>query len=273
MLTKREVLDRVAAGDLEPREAARLLDELERDDDGAGNRQTEPEETAARTGAVRRVRVESELGGVTVVGDAAVATVSATGHHEIVEKGDTVEVHCGPATPGRGFVVLPSRGSGGSGRRSRRADGGRGERPDVMVRMNPSLELELAVAAGKVSVRGITGPIRASVELGSLVIDGFAAPIDLSAAAGSIVARGLLDRGSSHVRCELGTIRLELATGSSATITGRSELGSIVLPGGVRIGGLKALPNEPAGTVTIGGGTAALDLRVAAGKIEVSNDE
>jgi hypothetical protein len=263
MNTKRDILDRVAKGDVDPREAARLLAELEDGPEPAA----EPAGAAdgprrGAAGAVRRVRVVSELGRVTVVGDPTVATVAATGHHEVREDGDAVEVRCAPEPAQRlGFVMLPSRGSG------RRSQG-----LDVTIRMNPALALDLSVAAGKVAVRDVVGPIHAEVELGSLVIDGFAAPIDLSAAAGSIVARGRLDHGDSAVRCELGKVRLELAAGSSVAITARTELGSVTLPGGVKLAGLRALPDEPVASATVGAGSGTLDVRAAAGRIEVVDE-
>lgn len=247
MRTKREILDGVANGAVDPQEAARLLGKLER------------ERGSDASGAVRRVRVVSELGRVTVVGDPAVATVVANGPHEMRTTGDTTEVHCAPSVQRVGFVTLPARGG------ERRSQ-------SVTIRMNPALALELSVAAGKVGVRGVAGPISADVELGSLVIEGFAGPIDLSAAAGSIVARGCIDSGASQVRCELGKVRLELTAGSDVAITGRAELGSVSLPGGVRVAGLRGLADDaddPAAMATVGAGAGTLDVRTSAGRIQV----
>ena len=236
---RRTVLERVADGSLTPEEALQVLDGTRAD---AGTRP--PRRTPRDADRVTRLRVASELGVLSVIGDASVRDAVADGACSMRREGDTL-------------VVTGDDDAMGS-YRAVGIDLGRRRR--VMVRANPELALELEIAAGKAQVSGMRGPLRAEVELGKLVVAGFEGPIDVTVAAGKVELSGRLDHGTSRVDCEIGKVDIHLVQGSHVRVGGRAELGTVKLPGGGR---------DVDGRVTIGDGTATLDVSTSAGAVVV----
>jgi hypothetical protein len=255
---RREILTQVAAGTLTPVEAASRLDEVER---------ARTEASSAASGSVpvppiQGVRVRSDYGRVIVIGDASVAEAIAEGPHA--------------ARHEDGVLVIESDQSYGGDFQFGRRDGGhwwdglRG--PTVTVRMNPMLELWVNADAGSVNVRDIKAPIHAEVQAGSLVIQRFASPLDLATSAGAIRADGSLKTGASRIRCEIGSVRLALASDSDVRVSAFAEMGRVSLDDG----------SEPSGRgrgwggrqeAVFGAGSATLDIESQMGSVTVSRTQ
>jgi len=244
---QRDILSQVAAGALSPEEAAARLHELERRD-------------TAEPGAVRRVRVVRQMGPAEVVGDPSVREVTVEGPHNVRREGDLLVV-CGESELRDGGFSFGRE----AGRFALHMHDGPHQ---LLVRMNPALALEATVTAGTFRVRGVTGPIRAEVQAGSTRIEGAAGPLELSVQAGSLRAGGRILDGTSHIRCEAGSVHLHLERGSSARVVARTTLGKISLPRSaawiVGAGGREA---------TIGTGRATIDIETTMGTVRVTSDE
>lgn len=262
-MSKREILESVAAGRLTPEEAAQRLADL--DDVAATTPVGDPK--PAGTG-LKRVRIVTALGTATVVGDPGVADAVAEGDHTATRDGDVlvIEVAEDGDDDGEGRFRFESG-------KKRIVIGGRrmsmfgsGAKPSVTVRMNPKLALDAEVGAGKLTVNGVHGPIKAEVAMGSLRIDDSVEPFDVEVAMGSAHISGRLDHGAAKVRCDMGSAHIDLAAGSSAKITARTSMGKVTLPGVAPVAGIGGGATE----AVVGSGAATLDIECAMGAVKVS---
>ena len=245
---KREILARVASGELTAQEAALELEELE------VTARPQPAATAV-LGDIRRVRVVANLGGVTVVGDESVREAVAEGPHVATREGDTYVIEADEDSMVPGFAF---------GTRFR--FGFELQERKLLVRMNPRLLLDAEVQAGTLTVRGLRAAIKAEVQAGSTRIEDFTGTIDLDVQAGSVKAFGKLTEGASRISCQAGSVKIELDPGSSVKISAKTSLGRVTLPGagamtGVGGGGSQAV---------LGAGVATLDIEAELGSVQVS---
>lgn len=236
---RREILSRVAAGTITPEEAASQLDAI--------NHTEEAEST------IRKVQIVRQLGVVEVVGDPSVREAVAEGPHNARIDGDVMVFEAEGSHEHEGFIF-------GLGRHFPEGK--------LLVRMNPTLELELRVQAGSCRVRGVEGNIRADVQASSATIDGFASPLNLSVQAGSLRATGRLDGGDSRIACDAGSVSLHLVRGSSVKIHARASMGKVELPGGPAVSG--AVRSQEA---TVGGGSGSLTIETSMGNVKVTSDQ
>jgi len=237
---RREILSRVAAGTISPEEAASQLDAVTHDE-----KETEP--------AIRRVRVIKQLGPAEIIGDPSIREAVAEGQHRARIDGDTMIIEGQMVEDWGGFIF----GTPHSGGRDR-----------LVVRVNPSLSLDLELQAGNCRVSGVDGPIRADVQAGSATIEGFSKTLDLSVQAGSVRATGRLDEGDSRIACDAGSVNLHLERGSSVRVTTRVNMGKVSLPVGVAFAG-----GRGAQDVTIGDGVASLTIDTNMGSVNLTADQ
>jgi len=267
MTDQREILERVAAGELTPEQAAELLEEsgLEPDDEEASSAPASPLfpdveiETLHLIGAFRTT---------VVVGDPTVRTVTVEGPHRARVEGSTLIVD-GDDERAEGFTFESRRGL----RRGRHFRiGVDNPRPVPMtVRANPSLALIAEVAAGTLKIAEMHGPITAEVAAGTLTITGATGPLDLTTAAGPIKVQGRITTGTHRIRCEAGAVKVVLDPASSVAITARASLGKVMLPGssgpgGFAIGGAQS-------EAVIGDGAASMSIDCAVGGVKVVVEE
>src|SRR5437879_5110279 len=144
---KKEILNRVARGEVSPEEGAALLEDL-----AAGRVVT----TAAPPGpTASRIRVRRALGSIIIEGDGAVREAVAIGRHGARRDGDTLVIEGDDESGEFAFVW--------AGRRQIRF--GRPEHAQPLrVKVNPELPLEVETQAGTLRVDGVRGPIKASVQ-------------------------------------------------------------------------------------------------------------
>src|SRR5438105_4158310 len=237
---RRDILIEVAAGSLSPEEGAAQIEELERN---------QPLAVDGATGPVKQVRIEAQARSVLVIGDSAVSVAVAEGRHQARHEGETLVIEDGESVSDFGFRF---------GRHDFHWGGwGLMEEQPLVVRMNPSLPLEVELQAGSIRTRGVRAYIKADIQAGSARIEDFAGPIDLHVQAGSVRASGSLQEGESRVRCEAGSVRLELDAASNVRVRARSSLGKVDLPGG-------------ASEWVAGAGAGNLLIEVGMGKVQVS---
>ncbi|HEX6548757.1 MAG TPA: DUF4097 family beta strand repeat-containing protein [Candidatus Dormibacteraeota bacterium] len=253
---RREIIAKVASGELSPEEAASRLEETEVE--AAPSAEATP--SLAAPAGIEAVRVVADFGSVRIYGDASVAGAIAEGPHAAEQDGSTLVINGWLGGLG-GFVF------GRRGRRRVRIGGDHGE-DRIDVRMNPRLRLILDVKAGDVRVDGIEGPIEADVLAGELRIDRFRAPIDINLKAGEVRASGRLDHGASHIRCSAGSVRLELEKGSSVRVQARTTMGNVDLDDDQPTAMIGGGPVER----VIGAGAATLEIDATMGDVRVRTD-
>lgn len=163
---------------------------------------------------------------------------------------------------GNAFVIRtpPKDKEGGRGwlQRLHRAAG------DLKVRLPEGMGLDLAIAAGDGSVRGVQN-VRGNFTGGDFDLKG-AETIDLTVTAGDISIGLKPTAGQQRLRATSGDIDLTLHAGSSVTVSGNATCGDLDLPSSFRREGGIATQRFSG---IVGGGDAELELRLTAGDVNV----
>ena len=241
---RRQILQRVASGEIAPEEALALLDQSA----------AQPGSRDVERPRVSRVLVEADLGAVVIVADSTVDDAVAVGAHELRRAGAEVRI-----TGARDRSILSD------GRLLPR----RGRHHALRVRMHPDLALAVKLGAGSISVEGLRGHTGIEVDLGTATLELVEGPFDVRVASGNVSVSGLVQNGDSRISCDLGTVNVRLNPKSSVHITAATDAGRITLPGA------RSRPAIVFGTTAetkVGTGTAQLDIRAAAGSISVKVD-
>jgi hypothetical protein len=268
---RREILTRIARGELSPEEGATLLDELEREQSESAGQQTATTTQLAEppgAGDLRRIRVVRGFGSIVVSGDSQVREAVAEGPHVAERIGDMLQFKASDVEGASGFTFdfpggLWQRLSE-EHRRHRSRFGWdaffNAQHPfwTLNLRCNPALALEAVSQAGSIKVEGMNGPISGEVQAGSCTIEDFRDTLDLSLQAGSLRGRGVLDHGESRIRSEAGSVHLILERGSSVKVRARSTMGRIILGN-----------DEPQDSFIFGGGSRELTVGDGAATLEI----
>ena len=258
---RREILSQVAAGTLSPEEGAARLDSIDSEAPAAAPAGAQIPPAALPAGpAGRLVKLISQFGSAEIVGDPSVAFAIAEGPHRARQEGDAMVIEHQPFDDDDSF----SFGHGGSRRVV--VNGLAIERRKLKVRMNPDLALVANVQAGNVRVDGVHGPISSEVQAGNCKVSDFRGTLDLVVQAGNVIASGRLDGGASKVRCEMGSVKINLERGSSVRITARTTLGKVAIEGEAAGGG------QPGREVRIGSGAGTLEIECTMGNVKVVAD-
>jgi hypothetical protein len=241
----RSLLEDVAAGRIDPAEAARLLDNLRTE--GAPP-QPEGEAGPPAVPDVTRLVVRGLSRSVHLIGDPTVTTVSVDGQHVVRREGGTLvisgEIDRFPGdeafsliSSGRWRELLPRHQS-------------------LTVRARPDLPVEVEVTAGSLTSEGLRALERVRVTAGSAKIKEATEPVDVLVQAGSVDLNLLATHGSSRLRCESGSVKLRLAKGSDVRVSTDVQLGKLTVHP----------PRFARGDeVQVGSGTATLTLEVVMG--------
>ena len=258
----RTVLEELAAGRIQPEEAAVRLDELGARHRAAagGDRDDEP---------IARIRVTGLFQPTRIRGRAEVRAATVSGAHRLRRDGDQLIVEGGergPTPAAATFAFEPLAFGWRNGEPIRFRRGGRPAALDVA--MNPELPLAVDLTAGTLLVEGVHAPISVDVAAGSARLDGVRAPVRLQVASGTVTVGGVLDRGLSRIRCEAGMVTVHLERGSSVRILARTALGQVSLPGGEgRAGWSMGGRTEEA---TVGDGAGTLEIETSMGSVRVT---
>ena len=284
MTDQRDILERVASGELTPEAAASLLEGTDLDGDVTepaggsafagselfGEHDPDAGEGAAPTSPlfpdaeVTALHLIGAFRTTVIVGDPTIRTVAIEGPHRARLEGSTLVID-GDDERAEGFTFESRRGV----RRGRHFRiGVDNPRPvPLTVRANPSLALIAEVAAGTLKIAEMRGPITAEVAAGTLTIAGASGPLDLATAAGPIKVQGRITTGTHRIRCEAGAVKVVLDPESSVSITARASLGKVMLPGASGPGGF-AIGGSQAEAV-IGDGAASMTIDCAVGGVKV----
>lgn len=260
---QREIVVQVASGKITAEEGAARLQSL---DEAEIHTPTEaPAAISPATAGgpdLRRVKVVSQIGSAEIVGDPSVAYVVAEGPHRARQEGDTMVIDHAPFEDGDHFTF-------GRGDRHVIVNDARIKSRKLTIRMNPKLALQVNVQAGSIRIDGVNGPIEGEVQGGNCQISGFRGPLDFVIQMGNLAATGRLDTGVSKVRCEMGSVKIQLEKGSSVRITAKTTLGKVSLEGD---GIDKASLGQTGKEVTVGAGASSLDVECTMGNVRVSAD-
>jgi hypothetical protein len=258
---QREILNQVVGGTITPEEGAARLQSLEEALPVTPAAAPAREVLTASAGQeTRRVKVVSQIGSAEIVGDPSVAFVVAEGPHRARQDGDTMVIDHAPFEENDHFTF---------GRDSRRiiVNGTDFQRRKLIVRMNPRLALFASVQAGSVRIEGVQGPIDGEVQAGNCQVSGFRGPLNFVIQMGNLSASGRLEAGESKIRCEMGSVKINLEKGSSVRVTAHTTLGKVSIEGaGTSSVGL----GQAARDVTVGSGAGSLDCDCTMGNVKVS---
>ena len=251
----RDLLTRVAAGEIDPAEAARLLDEagtprLDHRDSG---------DALAPSGSPSVAAISVHAGGVklVVVADPTVATAVTDGPHSVRHDGSTLVIE---VPDGEGYQVqdkpkflgwVPTVWTGGRGERA-------------TLRVNPDLPLSIDAMACSVDITGIHADLTVTAQASSVKVREHRGPLHGSARASSVSMVGAVTGTSSYV-CEFGSLNLRLTAGSDVVVSAVSEMGALRLGDGQvtqEDGGMRSRG-------TIGSGAHEFDLTVRMGSASV----
>lgn len=268
----RQILEDVAAGQLDPAEAARLLEEM---DDTAGpapgdvlTKQPESSEQAAKPPMVPeidRVLVRATSRRVRIVGDPTVATVAIDGAHTVRRDVSTLvvtgEAEMVPADDA--FILL----AGGRWREvADQLQHSLGRDLDLRVRVRPDLPVGVEVIAGSLHVENARALDHVRVTAGSVRVTGAEEPLDVLVQAGSSQIETRQVHGHSRLRCESGSMVVTLQDGSDVRVRSDVQLGRFVVQ------------PEPRGRnrnrdLVVGTGAAEIDVEVVMGSVTVKTPQ
>ncbi len=214
---------------------------------------------AQGTRGVDRISVRAVGRRVRIVGDPGVATASAEGPHVLRRNGSVLEVSSdGDIGPNLdGFTLLKPLRSLDDVRAI-------GLGKELLLRVNPSIIVDVEVTAGSLNTEKLPYLGKVRVTAGAAVLDGINEVNDMLVQAGSATVKGVISTGRSRVRCESGSLTVHLGEQSNVTIHAEAQLGKVAWSG---------RHTGPADEVVMGTGSARLDLTVVMGYATVKAGE
>jgi hypothetical protein len=233
------------------------------DADAAPAAATAPPTTPASAGprgkasnGVERISVRAVGRRVRIVGETAVATLSADGPHVLRRNGTTLEVssdgEIGPSLDG--FSIL--RGVPRSLEDIRALGLGK----ELLIRVNPALEVDVEVTAGQLNTERVPHLGKVRVTAGGAKLLDVTEVNDVLVQAGSATIKGTITAGRHRVRAESGSLSITLGDDSNVTVKSEAQLGRVSWAGG----------HSGAGDeVVMGHGNARLDVEVVMGHAQV----
>ena len=137
---------------------------------------------------------------------------------------------------------------------------------ELFLRVNPNLIVDVEVTAGSLNTEGVPHLGKVRVTAGAAKLLDVAEINDALVQAGQATIKGTIKTGRNRVRVESGTLSISLADDSNVTVTGETQLGKISWAGG----------HSGAGDeVVMGTGSARLDIEVVMGhaQVQVGSDQ
>ena len=208
------------------------------------------------TSGVERISVRAVGRRVRIIGETAVATLSADGPHVLRRNGAVLEV----ASDGElgasldGFSIL--RGVPRNLEDIRALGLGK----ELLLRVNPSIVVDVEMTAGNLNTERVPHLGKIRVTAGAAKLLDVTEINDALIQAGSATIKGAIKTGRNRIRAESGSLSITLHDDSNVTVTGESQLGRISWSGGHTGAGDE---------VVMGNGSARLDVEVVMGHAQV----
>jgi hypothetical protein len=216
-----------------------------------------PEEPKpVNTSGVQRISVRAVGRRVRIIGETAVATLSADGPHVLRRNGPVLEVSSDGELGASldGFSIL--RGVPRNMEDIRALGLGK----ELLLRVNPSIVVDVEMTAGNLNTERVPHLGKVRVTAGGAKLLDVTEINDALIQAGSATIKGAIKTGRNRIRAESGSLSITLGDDSNVTVTGESQLGRISWSGG----------HSGAGDeVVMGNGSARLDVEVVMGHAQI----
>lgn len=209
----------------------------------------------SRTKGVERVTIRAVGRRVRIVGEPRVATASVDGAHVLRRSGSTLEISSDGEIGASidGFTLLRPP-------RSLEDVRNLGLGKELFIRVNPNLIVDVELTAGSLTTENVRFLGKVRVTAGGAKITGINEAHDVLVQAGQATVKGSITTGRSRVRCESGSLNVQLADDSNVTVRAEAQLGKVAWSGG----------HSGAGDeVVMGNGSARLDVGVVMGHCQV----
>jgi hypothetical protein len=219
--------------------------------------ESKPEEPKpVNTSGVQRISVRAVGRRVRIIGETAVATLSADGPHVLRRNGSVLEVSSDGELGASldGFSIL--RGVPRNMEDLRALGLGK----ELLLRVNPSIVVDVEMTAGNLNTERVPHLGKVRVTAGGAKLLDVTEINDALVQAGSATIKGAIKTGRNRIRAESGSLSITLGDDSNVTVTGESQLGRISWSGGHTGAGDE---------VVMGNGSARLDVEVVMGHAQV----
>ncbi len=208
------------------------------------------------TSGVERISVRAVGRRVRIVGETAVATLSADGPHVLRRNGAVLEVSSDGELGASldGFSIL--RGAPRNLEDIRALGLGK----ELLLKVNPSIVVDVEVTAGSLNTERVPHLGKVRVTAGGAKLLDVTKINDALVQAGQATIKGSIKTGRNRVRAESGSLSITLGDDSNVTVTGDAQLGKVSWSGG----------HSGAGDeVVMGNGSAKLEVEVVMGHAQV----
>lgn len=250
-----DLLTRVAAGEVDPVEAARRLDEHPA-------APTLDHVAAVSHQGVTGVLVEAAGVRLQLIADPTVSTAVADGVHRVRQEQDRLVFEL----PGREDRFEPGWHWG-----RLRTDWPYWSTERVALRVNPALAVQLELQACEATVRGLRAPLEVRCLTSAVTVLDHDGPLRAAITTGSAKIEARLTGPDDSVSADMSSVKLTLLPGSDTTLTTRAEMGSLKVSGAqVRHGHDELSGLLAAGTAVAGSGAGAVAVSVRMGSTKVS---
>jgi hypothetical protein len=208
------------------------------------------------TSGVERISVRAVGRRVRILGETAVATLSADGPHVLRRNGSVLEVSSDGELGASldGFSIL--RGA------PRNLDDIRalGLGKELLLKVNPRIVVDVEVTAGSLNTERVPHLGKVRVTAGGAKLLDVTEINDALIQAGQATIKGAIRTGRNRIRAESGSLSITLADDSNVTVTGEAQLGKVSW-----VGGHSGAGDE----VVMGNGSAKLEIQVVMGHAQV----
>jgi hypothetical protein len=208
------------------------------------------------TNGVERISVRAVGRRVRIVGETAVATLSADGPHVLRRNGSVLEVSSDGELGASldGFSIL--RGA------PRNLDDIRalGLGKELLLKVNPNIVVDVEVTAGSLNTERVPHLGKIRVTAGGAKLLDVTEINDALIQAGQATIKGAIRTGRNRIRAESGSLSITLADDSNVTVTGEAQLGKVSW-----VGGHSGAGDE----VVMGNCSAKLEIQVVMGHAQV----
>jgi hypothetical protein len=208
------------------------------------------------TGGVERISVRAVGRRVRIVGETAVATLSADGPHVLRRNGAVLEVSSDGELGASldGFSIL--RGAPRNLEDIRALGLGK----ELLLKVNPSIIVDVEVTAGSLNTERVPHLGKVRVTAGGAKLLDVTEVNDALIQAGQATIKGSIKTGRNRIRAESGSLSITLGDDSNVTVKGDAQLGKVSWSGG---------HSGHGDEVVMGNGSAKLDVEVVMGHAQV----